>query len=195
MPLAAVSVLPLWASIVLAVASPLVAVVALIVGKQQQDKTLEHEGERQTATLEQERERQTRLLRHERQRDDLREVRSVLDDAARALHEADHRRRDMIRDLDNETKREALRRAGVVLDELKERIAIRFGREHEVTKTFAACADAMLEVFGATQFADLFELSDLVERMNAAGEKFERLQPDFVDAATAHAGVELVARA
>lgn len=83
--LAAVTVLPLWASVLLAVASPIVAGIAVAVGLSQQ----------------------TRTLRHERRRDDLSEVRSVLDDATRALHEADHRRRDIIRD--STTRRSARR--------------------------------------------------------------------------------------
>src|SRR5947207_15418744 len=99
------------------------------------------------------------MLRHERRRDDMGDVRTVVDDAARALHEADHRRRDTIRDLDNPAKREALRRAGSALDELRQRIAIRFGREHVVTTTYGACAEAVLEVFGATQLAGLSDVS------------------------------------
>lgn len=84
--------------------------------------------------------------------------------------------------------------AGFDLDAVKERIAIRFGREHQVTRGCAACADAMLEVFGATKYAELFDLSDRTRRLDAAGKKFEQLWPAFIDAATAYAGVELDTR-
>jgi hypothetical protein len=97
----------------LALAAPAVAVIALIIGKQQQTATLRAQSNQHSATL-----------RHERVQEDLREVRGVLDDAAQALHEADHRRRAIIGDLDDESKREALRVAGLRLDEIEERIAI-----------------------------------------------------------------------
>jgi hypothetical protein len=122
--LASVTVLPLWASIVLALASPAVAAVAILIGKHTQDATLRQQQEQLTQQLAQQRdqfEQQLALqreelenqrniqtdqltdqdyqhhetLRHERQRDDLREVRSVLDDAVRALNEADRIHRDI----------------------------------------------------------------------------------------------------
>lgn len=177
-----------------------------MVGKWQQTTTLaqqrtQHEAslrqqrEELEKTLDQQREQHAQMLSHERHRDDLSEVRAMLDDAARALNNADHRRRDIIGDIENETKRRALGEAGLGLDELKLRVALRFGREHEVTRTWEACADALLEVFGATQFPELFELSDRSARLRVAGEAFEQRQPAFIDAATAHAGVDLAARA
>jgi hypothetical protein len=168
----ATATVPLWVAILLAIASPVVAAIAVAVGLWQQ----------------------TRLLRHERRRDDLRETRGVLDDAARALHLADHCRRAIIGDLDNPEKREALRLAGLALDEIKQRLAIRFGRKHVVTTTCADCADAMLDVFGATQFAGLFTLPERAKRLEAAGRDFEARWPRFIDAATSCAGVELPAR-
>jgi hypothetical protein len=179
----AAATLPLWTSILLVLSAPAVAVIALIVGKQQQAATLRQQAKQHAATLQ-----------HERLRDDLREARGVLDDAARALHEADHRRRSIIGQLDNETKRESLRVAGLTLDEIEERIAIRFGRGHIVTISFGACAEAMLDVFGATQYPELFELADRAERLRKAGREFEALWPAFVDATTAYAGVDLEVR-
>jgi hypothetical protein len=135
--LSAAATLPLWASIVIAVAAPAVAVAALILGRKQQ-----------AATLEQQNAQQARTLDHERQRDDLREVRSVLDDAARALADAENRWRAMFDDPNEElthSGRPALFQAGHRLEELKLRIAIRFGREHEVTSAFDECADSVLD--------------------------------------------------
>jgi hypothetical protein len=179
----AAATLPLWASIVLALAAPGVAVIALIVGKQQQAATLRHQAKQHAATLQ-----------NERLRDDLGEARGVLDDAARALHDADHKRRAIIGDLDNDAKREALRVAGHRLDEIEQRIGIRFGRGHIVTISFGACAEAMLNVFGATQYPELFDLADRTDRLRTAGREFEALWPAFIDAATAYAGVDLEQR-
>ncbi len=197
--------LPLWASIVIAVVPLVISALALIGGWRQQAATRAQQATEQTTSLEQQRdqltsnlnhdrEQQARMLEHERRQDDLREARGVLDDAARALHEADHRRRDILGDITNPEKREALRLAGLALDQLKERIAIRFGLRHEVTTTFAACANEMVQVFGATKFVELFGLSDRNRRLVGAGERFEALWPAFIDAATAYAGVDLMPR-
>jgi hypothetical protein len=145
----------------------------------------------QAESLNHDREQQERLLEHERLRDDMHEARTVLDDATRALHEADHRRRAIIGDIDDDDKREALRLAGLALDQSKQQIAFRFGRRHPLTTAFERCADTMAQLFGATQFSELFELSDRNRRLTAAGEQFEALWPAFIDAATAYAGVEL----
>jgi hypothetical protein len=53
----------------------------------------------------------------------------------------------------------------------------------------------MLEVFGSTQYPELFELSDRAERLQKAGKEFEALWPEFIDAATTYAGVDLETRA
>jgi hypothetical protein len=201
----ATATLPLWASIMIAVVPLVISAMALIGGWRQQTASraqqatehtanLKQQEVQLTATLGQQRDQQAQMLEHQRRQDDLRETRGVLDDAARALHSADHRRRAMINDLDNQGKREALRVAGLALDEIKERLAIRFGREQIVTTTFADCADAIVGVFGATQFAELSTLPERANRLEAAGRDFEARWPSFIDAATACAGVELPAR-
>ena len=90
--------LPLSATIVIAVAPSVVAVIALIVAGKQQKRT----------------------LRQERLRDDLREARSILDDAAKGLANIDDIRRDFIGDYHNVDKRVWLGEQGKVLDEFKE---------------------------------------------------------------------------
>jgi hypothetical protein len=183
----AASTLPLWASIVITLAAPAVAIVALIIGNKQQAKTLNQARDQHTATLKQQDDQQGRMLRHERQLDDLREVRSVLDDAAVALAKADDSRRDFIGDYHNKTKRQAVGEAGKRLDELQPRLAVRFGREHEVATSFARCSDALLRLFAATVFEDDIDR----ENVKIAHESFSRYRAAFVDAATARAGVEL----
>ena len=157
--------LPLSATIVIAVAPSVVAVVALIVAGKQQERT----------------------LRHERLRDDLREARSILDDAAKGLANVDDIRRDFIGDYHNVDKRVWLGEQGKLLDVLRSRIAIRFGRKHELTSTFEECIEAMLELFAATRDKDSID----PQRVVLANDDFERWTTAFVDAATARAGIEL----
>jgi hypothetical protein len=190
MSLVAVTVVPLWVSIVLALASPCVAAVAVYIGNRQQGASLKQ----QRQQLEQQADQFAETLRHERQRDDLSEVRSVLDDAALALHEADHRLSDLLGDIDNETKREALRLGIRAVDQLNERIAIRFGVSHIVTTTYEACAMEMDKIYPATQFPGTIGLSQRNRIFGGARDRFEALWPAFMDAATAYAGVELQAR-
>ena len=88
--------------------------------------------------------------RLERQRDDLSEVRKLLDDAAIALNQSDQIHRDIYDDLGNADKTEQLKHAGRKLDEVKQRLAIRLGSEHKLTTAFSSCVELSLEVFGAT---------------------------------------------
>jgi hypothetical protein len=134
---------------------------------------------------------QERTLRHERLRDDLREARSILDDAATGLASVDDIRRDIIGDYHNVDKWTRLGRQGKVLETLRSRIAIRFGREHELTSTYEECIEATLELFAATSGVDSIDPQHVV----LASDDFERWSAAFVDAATARAGVELNARA
>lgn len=158
--------------------------------KAQLTATLEQQREQLDENLNHDREQQARTLEHERRQDDLREARGVLDDAAIALAEADDRRRDFLGDYGNRQKRQAVGAIGKRLDELQQRLAIRFGREHEVARSFARCSDALLRMFGATIFADDIDR----ESVDAAHRHFMRSRAEFTDAATAYAGVELVPR-
>jgi hypothetical protein len=195
---AAVIVLPLWASIVLVLASPAVAVIVVWVGKRSQDATLGQQREQleqqrgqQRDQLKQEREQHEQMLRHQRQRDDLSEVRSVLDDAVRALNEADRCHRDLYDDLGNAEKVEALKLAGRKLDEVKQRLAIRFGSDHEVTTTFATCVELSLGVFAAKTHWRLEDHTYASETAKRAMYEFETARRTFTTAATRHAGVVL----
>jgi hypothetical protein len=173
MALAAASVLPLWASIVIAASSSVVAIVAVVVGIYTQ----------------------TRTLRHERQRDDLSDVRTVLDAGARALSEADLWWRRVIDDLDNQAKRKKLDDAGATVDKVTGQLAVRFSRQHDVTTTFEACASELRNVLSVLEDFPPRSTPSGHREFHVAGERFEQARPAFIDEATKYAGVELPPRA
>jgi hypothetical protein len=162
---------PLWTSVAVSLAPVIVALAALGVGAKQQNKTLRQQ------------------CRH----DDLAEARRVLDDAARALHNADKYRLDLIGAYHDKAKRQALSAAGTELDEMTARIEIRFGREHRVTKTFSASTEAVLALYQSISDIRLDDDSLTATReFKSVGAKFEdELRPAFVDAAVAYTRVEL----
>lgn len=203
---AVASTIPLWASIVISVAPIIIAVAALMIGSKQQAKTLQQQRDQLTETFKQQREQlsanldherqqQEQLLRHERQQDDLSEVRSVLDDAARALNEADRCHRDIYDDLGNADKKETLKHAGRTLDEVNQRLAIRFGSDHEVTAEMTTCVGLSLQVFGATLDWSLKDYDFARDKAKRAMTDFEPAWRRFISAATRHAGVDLPAEA
>jgi hypothetical protein len=194
--------LPLWASIVIAVVPLVISLVALVGGWKQQSASRRQQAAEHTAnlgqqktqlteTLQHDSTQQAQTLEHQRRQEDLREARSVLDDAARALQQADHRRRALYQDLDNTKKRKALRVVAVVLDEIIARLKVRFGREHVVTVTFSDCTEAVFEAFKAAQGGLDVTLSQRTTQFNAAGVDFETHWAAFSDAANAYAGIEL----
>lgn len=205
----AATTLSLGWSVVIAVVPLVISALALIGGWIQQSKaraqqakehttnldqqkaqltaTLDEQRQQLAATLAHDRDQQARTLEHERRLDDLREARGVFDDAAIALAEADDRRRDFLGDDRNRSKREAVGAAGKRLDELQQRLAIRFGREHEVSRGYARCSDALLRLVAAT----IFEEDIDQQRVDAAHRMFMQARGMFTDAATAYAGVEL----
>lgn len=87
----------------------------------------------------------------------------------------------------NRWKREAVGAAGKRLDELQQRLAIRFGREHEVSRGYARCSDALLRLHSAT----IVEEDIDQQSAEAAHRMFVQARATFTDAATAYAGLEL----
>ena len=57
------------------------------------------------------------------------------------------------------SKRAAISATEKRLDEEAMRLSMRFGREHEVTRTFGSCTFALLQRFGATVFEGMLEHS------------------------------------
>jgi hypothetical protein len=107
------------------------------------------------------------------------------------LTEADRCHRDIYDDLGNVDKREALKKAGRTLDEVKQRLAIRFGSDHEVTTEMAACVELSLQVFGAKLHWDLDDRNHARQQARRAMEEFEPAWRKFISAATRHAGIVL----
>jgi hypothetical protein len=160
-------------AVVLALASPAVAIGAAWLGVHQQRMT----------------------LRHERQRDDLSEVRRVLDDASRALHVANRAWRKLLGDPDTGRMKEEFREAVRAVEEVGQRVAIRFGREHPVTKAFDECVDGMPDALDALDRVNERGRQGVSEadrqRILEAGQKLKVALPVFIEKAKSYAGVEL----
>jgi CRISPR/Cas system CSM-associated protein Csm2 small subunit len=197
----AATTLPLGWAIVIAVVPLLISALALIGGWKQQSAArteqarehaaaLEQQREQLTANLSHDREQQARMLEHERRQDDLREARGVVDEAARALHEANRAWRKLLGDADARRMKEEFREAVRAVEEVGQRIAIRFGREHPVTKAFNECVDGMPDALDAVDRED----EDNRHRVGEAGQKLRQALPVFIEAATSYAGVDLSPR-
>jgi hypothetical protein len=132
--------------------------------------------------------------RLERQRDDLSEVRKLLDDAAIALNQSDRIHRDIYDDLGNADKTAELKHAGRKLDEIKQRLAIRLGSEHQLTAAFSSCVELSLEVFGATTHWRLEDCSYATATAKRAMVEFETASREFIDLAARQAGVAFPAQ-
>lgn len=127
----------------------------------------------------------------QRQRDDLRDLRKLLDDAAIALNQSDRIHRDIYDDLGNADKTEELKQAGRKLDEIKQRLAIRLGSEHKLTTAFSSCAELSLQVFGATTHWRLEDRDHATSTAKRAMLEFETASREFIDLAASQAGVRL----
>jgi hypothetical protein len=132
--------------------------------------------------------------RLERQRDDLIEVRRLLDDAAIALNRSDQIHRDIYDDLGNADKTEQLKQAGRRLDEVKQRLAIRLGSEHQLTTAFSTCVELSLEVFGATLQWRLQDRSYATATAKRVTVEFEKASREFIDLAARQTGLDLPGR-
>ncbi|HEX3688167.1 MAG TPA: toll/interleukin-1 receptor domain-containing protein [Solirubrobacteraceae bacterium] len=125
-----------------------------------------------------------------RQRDGQRDVGALLDDAAVALSGSDQIHRDIYDDLGNADKTEQLKQAGRKLDEIKQRLAIRFGSEHKLTTAFSSCVELSLEVFGAATHWRLEDHSYAAETARRAMAAFETASREFIDMAARQAGID-----
>ena len=146
---------------------------------------------------------QRRGFRHDREMADLEAVRRVLDDAAIALHEADYARGDVkrahIRDGRKLLERggefvKRLGERGRALDELRERLTIRFGADHEIVDTFRAADDALLEMHRKASTPERFIDPDDSEwhlGIDTASDRFIEARDSFLAAAAGTAGARL----
>jgi hypothetical protein len=192
---AAATLLPLWASIMIAVVPLAISALALIGGWIQQAATRKQQRDQMTANLDHDGEQQVRMLKHERERDDLSEVRKVLDEAARALHIANRGRRQVL-GLGNSWAVEQFREGVRAAEEVGQRIAIRFGPEHPVTTAFSLCTIDMVDAFEAVDQQKEQQKVDEGTRQQliATGRSWDKALPAFIDVAKTYAGVELPPR-
>jgi hypothetical protein len=129
--------------------------------------------------------------RLERRRDDLIEVRKLLDAAAIALNQSDRIHRDIYDDLGNADKTEQLKHAGRKLDEVRQRLTIRLGTQHQLTTAFASCVELSLEVFGATTHWRLEDRNYATATAKRAMVEFETASREFIDLAARQTAVDL----
>lgn len=166
---------PLWTSIALSLAPVVVALIAIVLGAKQQAKT----------------------LNEQRRQEDLRAARDLLDEAARGLSDADHRRRGLIRNLDDDYAAASLNDSGKTLDEPDARLAIHFGRGHQVRVTFHECVEAVLNLsmIARNRQPEHNAMALAKDQFESTGTKFEtQLWPAFTDAAVAYAGLGQAAK-
>jgi hypothetical protein len=157
-------------------------------------------------------------IREGRRLSDLDNVRSVLDDAAVALHKAAYALNDIRMALTEHGRAffateerakpyRALRRDGEQLDALAERLKVRFGREHELVTAFARADEAVLAIFRALELIRLEPpatsgdqyaeaqieamFREQVDVISNQREDFDAARSDFLDTAHRAAGAQL----
>lgn len=155
------------------------------------------------------RERQ-RTLEHERTLADLEAARVVIEEGAIALHRVAY----ILDDLRGPTSRkredvrERLREFGERFDELSERLKVRLGPDHEVTRKLVGANEAVLEIFRALSMMGLEEPAEEAhvrrdiaqfmdkqrERIDTARERFDAHRKEFIAAGARLAAVKLSSR-
>jgi hypothetical protein len=158
-------------------------------------------------------------VKAERQLADLAAVRAVLDDAAVALHLVSYTLDSVRLRLtthgpagffddggDGSKLFEKLRDQGAEVDALVARLAIRFGEEHEVAKTYAGATEAVLDIFRALELISFEEPDhgdpyareqiakmgdEQRERITEQRAIFDDQRPAFVKAAVRRSGARL----
>jgi hypothetical protein len=167
-----------------------------------QRQRLDAESARQRDSLDAERSRLEVQLAHERAMSDLDHVRSLLDDAAVKLHEADYARYEievarmshgasLAEKAPEEIKR--AREVGKELDGLSERLAIRLGPDHDAVTEFRRATAALLAVFRLANTPERFVLDGVKHHhdFEAANSQFNDARAAFLAAASKTAGVRV----
>lgn len=157
-------------------------------------------------------------LRHERTVVDLDNVRAVLDEAAVKLHRVAYVLDDLrskltqhrpVRFAQSEEGTELYRRLGdrgQELDVLLERMSVRLGRDHDVSKALSAAEGAFLKIYRAVGLLRLEDPGDggeaaerqireferkQVEKVGLNRERFDQAREWFIEAAKNLAGARL----
>ena len=184
----------------------LVALITAFTTNRRQQHQLEAESDRQRRGLDAESARQqhaheaerVRLelqLSHDRDMSDLGHVRALLDDAAMALHRASYARDDVMRVGPAAAgKREGvaakIATTGTALDELADRLAVRFGPDADATTNFREAADALRAIDIEIGRPEGFDIVEQFQAYQAASARFDDARTAFLAAAAKTAGVK-----
>jgi hypothetical protein len=148
-----------------------------------------------------------RTLEHERRINDVGAVRDVIEEGAVALHR-DAYTLDDLRGPSSRSREDvyaALREFGQRYDELSERMRVRLGPEHEVTRKFVGAGEAVLDIFRALGLMGHEEpaeeewvrrdvarfMDEQWQRIDAAYERFDQHSKEFIAAAARLAAAKL----
>jgi hypothetical protein len=158
-------------------------------------------GRRQKRALEAEAGRLAQQLDHDRELADLADSRAVMDSAAIALHHASYAaakvRQDFmthgawIAERASETV-SAIHERGEALDQLRQRIAVRFGTDHALVQHFDAANGALLEVARQVRWPnDMIDISEAWPVIESKGKDFENARRQFLAAAVSTVGTRI----
>ena len=171
---------------------------------------LDHDAGRLREQLDHDSERLGTQLEHERRMADLAAVRDVVEEGAVHLHRVayvlDDVRSHLMSKLDEWHAK--LTEFGERYDELSERMKVRLGPDHEVTREFVGAGESVLDIYRAIGMIRLEppaeEAHVRVDRQNAineqrqritnARERFDTHRAGFIDAAARTAGAILPSR-
>lgn len=149
----------------------------------------------------------SRTLEHERTLVDLEAARTVIEEGAITLHRVAYVLDDLRgpTSIKREEVRARLRDFGQRFDELSERLKVRLGPEHEVTREFVEADEAVLDMFRALSLMGLEEPAEVEharrdatqfmeqqrERINVSRNRFDAHRTEFIAAAARLAAVKL----
>ena len=158
-------------------------------------------GRRQKRALEAEAGRLAQQLDHDREMADLADARALFDEAVVALHHADEIRQQAREALiahgywTAERAPEASKDAATVATELgpiRERIAVRFGDDHDAVRGIEAVQGALREVADLLSTRkDDADVTEGWEAIQEAAKRFQETRENFVRIAVRAAGVRL----
>lgn len=173
----------------------LAPVIAHFLGERRDTAQRTHDLDKQRRQFEHELSDRAKQFEHEQREIDRREIRELLDEFAVHLARADSAYR-LLRSkviqqgvhLDESARKaaSAFNRLGETVDEDRERLAIRLGRDHSVCKAHESVAQGMVEVAHGVGVSimigadDPLYLRDLWECVKTGGEGFDEGREQFV---------------
>jgi hypothetical protein len=163
-----------------------------------QKRELADAGNRQKRELRADRRRQQATLTHDRELADLADLRTLLDEAAVALNDADEARIGLELGLTQHGRKvpcETLtmaREAGRALYALRERLFVRLGKKHAIALHFHEATAALQATWAAVsslhEDSDAHEVQESRNIVRSKRESFQRACEGFIEAAVERAG-------